>query len=727
MPHILGYTRTFLFQFSSAALLLLASGATVHADPTGSLSVGRDEHMAAKLPDGRVLIAGGDSTGGYSVASAEIYDPSTGTFTPASSLLEPRSAAGFATLADGRVLMVGGVRWTPSGGMSPSSAEIYDPSTGSWSLTAGSPLGNVSAMYPTTVTLLDGKVLLVDGRYSQVFDPTTSTFGQRISLPTQRSSPAIALLPDGRVLMAGGQTTSNVIVPSADIWDPATNTWTPTGAMATARTGGSATRLADGRILVAGGHNSAGKQGGVEVFDPATLTFSATGSLAIPRSGHTAIALADGGVLVSGGYTNASVTSTMERYDPVAGTWSSAGSLASSRTRFFSSTLLDNGNVLFAGGPNAMTSAELYTGGTGPANLPPVANFSHSASNLTVSFLDASSDPDGAVAARSWNFGDGTTSTTASPVKTYASSGTYNVTLMVTDNIGSTHTITKPVTVTATNFPPTANYSFVTNGLTATFTDGSTDSDGTIASRSWSFGDGTTSTATNPSKTYAAAGTYSVQLTVTDNKGATHTVTKSVTVAVVTPNVPPVANFSVAINGLTITLTDSSTDSDGTIVSRYWSFGDGTTSTATNPVKTYAAAGTYLVALTVTDNRGATYTRTTQVVLGITGCGSTVLCNGVPVTGLSATTGSTTAMYTLVVPAGAKNLKFTISGGVGDADLYVKFGSAPTVSSYDCRPYQYGNAETCTITNVQAGTYYVTLRAYNPFNGVSLTGSYTNP
>ena len=80
------------------------------------------------------------------------------------------------------------------------------------------------------------------------------------------------------------------------------------------------------------------------------------------------------------------------------------------------------------------------------------------------------------------------------------------------------------------NVPPAANFSFTTSGLTANFTDTSTDSDGTIASRSWNFGDGTTSTATNPSKTYAAAGTYTVTLTVTDDDGATNTKTSSVTV-----------------------------------------------------------------------------------------------------------------------------------------------------------------------------------------------------
>lgn len=101
-----------------------------------------------------------------------------------------------------------------------------------------------------------------------------------------------------------------------------------------------------------------------------------------------------------------------------------------------------------------------------------------------------------------------------------------------------------------------------------------------------------------------------------------------------------------------------------------------------------------------------------------------VLTNGVAMTGISGATGSET-QFTMDVPAGATGLSFDMSGGTGDADLYVKFGSAPTTSSYDCRPYKNGNNESCPISNVQAGTYYVMLRGYNSFSGVSLVGNYT--
>ena len=192
--------------------------------------------------------------------------------------------------------------------------------------------------------------------------------------------------------------------------------------------------------------------------------------------------------------------------------------------------------------------------------------------------------------------------------------------------------------------------------------------------------------------------------------------------AIVVHGHAPTANFSVVTTGLTASFSDSSSDSDGTIVSRAWNFGDGSTSTATSPSHTYASAGTRNVQLTVTDNSGLTASKTVSVTVGT----SNVLTNGVPVTGLSAAKDAS-VNYTMAVPAGATNLKFTIAGGTGDADLYVKFGAAPTTgtSGYDCRPYASGNNESCPIATAQAGTYYVMVRAFAAYSGVTLTGSYT--
>jgi serine protease len=106
------------------------------------------------------------------------------------------------------------------------------------------------------------------------------------------------------------------------------------------------------------------------------------------------------------------------------------------------------------------------------------------------------------------------------------------------------------------------------------------------------------------------------------------------------------------------------------------------------------------------------------------GGGDTVLENGVSETDLAASSGAE-LRYTMDVPAGATGLSFAMSGGAGDADLYVRFGSAPTTSAYDCRPYLGGNAETCAIDPAQSGTYHVMVRAYSTFSGVNLVGNYT--
>ena len=177
------------------------------------------------------------------------------------------------------------------------------------------------------------------------------------------------------------------------------------------------------------------------------------------------------------------------------------------------------------------------------------ADFTFTTAGLTADFTDTSTDSSGTINSRIWDFGDGHSSTLQNPSNTYASGGSYTVTLTVTDNSGSTGMISKVVTVTAPNVSPTAGFTFSTSGLTATFTDTSFDSDGSIASWSWSFGDGTSSTIKNPSHTYSAGGSYTVTLTVTDNRGATGTISKVVTVTA----------FPAAPSNLTATVITSGT------------------------------------------------------------------------------------------------------------------------------------------------------------------------
>ncbi|MHB1059420.1 MAG: pre-peptidase C-terminal domain-containing protein [Rhodanobacter sp.] len=301
-----------------------------------------------------------------------------------------------------------------------------------------------------------------------------------------------------------------------------------------------------------------------------------------------------------------------------------------------------------------------------------------------------------------------------------------------------------------TNVPPVANFSDSVSNLVVNFTDSSSDSDGTIASRSWNFGDGSTSTSTNPSHTYSAAGTYSVSLTVTDNDGATNTKTQSVTVSSGGGGGGNVLQNGVALTGqsgaknaqlaYTVVIPAGATnlvisESGGTgDADLYTKFGSAPTLSSydcrpyvsgNNESCTVASpqAGTYYVMLNGYSAFSGVSVKATWSTGG--GGGGSVLQNGTPVTGLHATKNNA-VNYTMVVPAGASNLSFAISGGTGDADLYVKRGSAPTTSSYDCRPYVSGNSESCTSASPTAGTYYIMVRAYSSYTGVTLTGSY-NP
>ena len=249
-------------------------------------------------------------------------------------------------------------------------------------------------------------------------------------------------------------------------------------------------------------------------------------------------------------------------------------------------------------------------------NTPPVAAFTSGATNLNASFDGSgSADPDGTITSYAWNFGDNTTGTGVQPTHTYSAGNTYNVTLTVTDNRGATNSVTQPITVTPANVSPTAAFTSSVTDLTLDADgSGSSDPDGTIASYAWDFGDNTTDTVAHPAPhTYDVAGTYTVTLTVTDNRGGTGTVSKAITVP--TPqNAPPVAAFSSSSADLLANFDGSgSTDSDGSIASYAWNFGDAGTSTLAKPTHAYATAGTYNVTLQVTDNQGATGTITNPV------------------------------------------------------------------------------------------------------------------
>src|SRR3989442_835927 len=270
--------------------------------------------------------------------------------------------------------------------------------------------------------------------------------------------------------------------------------------------------------------------------------------------------------------------------------------------------------VTDAGGSSSKT--QTVTAWDPPPNQPPTANFTFSCSGLTCNFTSTSSDPDGSIASYSWTYGDGGTSTAQNPSHSYGAGGSYTVTLRVTDNVGATSTPTsKTVTVTPPNQLPTANFTFSCSGLSCSFTSTSSDPDGSIASYSWTFGDGGTSTTQNPSHTYGAGGSYTVTLRVTDNQGAISTPT-SKTVTVSAPNSPPIVNAGPdqgMLVGLFYSLSASFSDANNDGPWSYTiSWGDGSSSSGSTPSQgtisashTYLLLGSYTITVRVTDSHGA--------------------------------------------------------------------------------------------------------------------------
>jgi hypothetical protein len=350
--------------------------------PTGSLNEARGLHTATLLPDNKVLVAYGSNSSAYTnatgyvgLSSIEVYDAGAGTFTE----IVGDSGAGIfghtATLMqNGTVLIAGGFVnsvWDYSGSTSDNGAGLYDSVTGVFSVTS-----NMTANRGghTATLLANGKILVTGGAdqdptgtglaSAELYDPSTSTFTQTGSMAVGRFLDTATLLQNGKVLIAGGALTStSAPVATAELYDPVTGTFTMTGAMATAREQHTATLLADGRVLIVGGTTSTGTGGlhptaTVEVYDPSTGSFSVTGSMAEARSLHTATLLPSGEVLVAGGGDD---NSTAEVYDPATGAFSITGGMEIGRSGH-SATLLPNGSVLVAGGGifAGLASAELY-------------------------------------------------------------------------------------------------------------------------------------------------------------------------------------------------------------------------------------------------------------------------------------------------------------------------------------------------------------------------------
>ena len=248
-----------------------------------------------------------------------------------------------------------------------------------------------TARYNSTATLLpNGKVLVAGGNDSsfsvlasaELYDPASGTWAPTGSLATARGNQTATLLPNGKVLVAGGRPNGGVLA-SAELYDPASGTWAPTGSLATARVFHTATLLPNGKVLVAGGLDTSSVLASAELYDPASGTWTTTGSLATARHFHTATLLPNGKVLVAGGGGNSGVLASAELYDPASGTWAPTGSLATARNSH-TATLLPNGKVLVASG-SGDASAELYdpaSGTWGPTGSLATARNSHTATLL---------------------------------------------------------------------------------------------------------------------------------------------------------------------------------------------------------------------------------------------------------------------------------------------------------------------------------------------------------
>jgi PKD repeat protein len=233
-------------------------------------------------------------------------------------------------------------------------------------------------------------------------------------------------------------------------------------------------------------------------------------------------------------------------------------------------------------------------------------------------------DPDGPLSSYAWGFGDGSTGTGPTPTHTYAATGTYPVTLTVTDNRGATVSASTTATVRASNQAPVSKpggpYTGTPGQLIQFNGAGSSDPDGTIQTYQWYFGDGGTGTGPTPTHRYVSTGTYRVFLNVTDNDGASASAntTASITAGNQLPTARPGGPYS-GVPGQAIQFNGSaSSDPDGSISGYVWAFGDGSVGTGPMPVHAYAGPGTYTVSLTVTDNSGASASASTTATVTLT-------------------------------------------------------------------------------------------------------------
>lgn len=347
------------------------------ADSTGQSHVNR---AATLLPNGKVLFTGGSDTSGSNIftTSNQLYDPTTGAWSVTAPLIRARVSHTSTLLNNGKVLVVGGLAsqatasGAPNAGVS-ATAELYVVSSAVPAWQATGSLATARTLH--TATLLDsGNVLVTGGDTSfdnagtgvigttELYNPATGVWTAGANLVNPRYGHTATLLPDGKVLVAGGASQSNTRLTSAELFDPATNLWTATGSMLSGHNRHTATLLPNGKVLLVGAGTLGSNNlfNNAELYDPATGAWAMTGSTVQTRDFHTAVLLGNGRVLVMGNIGSSSGASA-EIYDPTTNTWTATAPLTTARN-YAAAVLLPNGKVLVTGASLSFTqaTAELF-------------------------------------------------------------------------------------------------------------------------------------------------------------------------------------------------------------------------------------------------------------------------------------------------------------------------------------------------------------------------------